>query len=392
VTKKLACIPKQIFVKVFIREKYMLKTEYEEQNEKAESDQQLPFVAIAELPLFPLHKSIADASILAEILMQKYAYHMPFYRQIEQFKQLKVNIPPSTINDWYNGASQLLEPLYNLIKKEILSTNYIQMDETILPVLEKRKGKKSIKQYLWAIRSPEKKLVFFDYDKGSRSAASALKILGDYEGYLQCDGYAAYEVVRKERNGKIELLNCWVHAKRKFLQAEDSDVATYVVKQISKLYHIEHEIQKQSLSPDEIVKERARLAAPVIDHLKWYITEKYVSIYPNSKLAGAMKYIYALLPNLRTYLKDSKLLLDNNGVEYTIRNIAIGRKNFMFCGSHKSAKQTAIMFTLINSCKQHKINIREWLIDVLNRLPQLLKDKDDLHILLPQNYEKIIRE
>ena len=340
------------------------------------------------MPLLPVNKSMAGASLLAEVIQQKYAFHLPFYRQIQQFKQLGVKLSSSTINDWYNASANLLEPLYDLVKKEVLASDYIQMDETVLPVIDKSKHM-AAKRYMWVARSPEKNLVFFDYDKGSRSSDAAIKILDGYKGYLQCDGYGAYEVIAQKQANDIHIVGCWAHVRRKFFDAQKQNktLAQHALSQISLLYDIEAKVKEQTLSSQEILEERERLATPIIDALETWIEENYKKVLPKSTLGKAMSYTYSLIPKLRVYLQNPALLIDNNMVENAIRPLTLGRKNFLFCGNHNSAKNTAIMFTLINSCKHNDVNIREWLTHVMTKLPYMTQSKEDLHSLLPANWK-----
>ena len=375
-TRIIEFTPGKLYVRDIIRPKYALL--------QGEDEMKNPAVVIAKMPLLPINKAMAGASLLAEVIQQKYAFHLPFYRQIQQFKQLGIKLSSSTINDWYSASSDLLRPLYNLIKKEVLATDYIQVDETVLPVISKEKHI-AAKRYLWAARSPEKNLVFFDYDNGSRSARSAMKIIDGYKGYLQCDGYAAYTNLAKERNGDIILLNCLAHSRRKFFDAqkENTKLAGYMLSQIALLYQIESNIKEKKLPPDKIVAEREKLSVPILDGIGVWIKENYKNVLPKSALGKAMSYTYSLLPGLKRYTERGDLLPDNNGVENAIRPITLGRKNFLFCGNHKSAENTAVMFTLVNCCKHNDVNIRTWLTDVLTRLPYMLQKKEDLHSLLP---------
>ena len=145
------------------------------------------------LPALPLAKSYAGSSILAELMINKYVNHLPFYRQIQMFKQLGMSIPPSTVNDWFKETADLLRPLYYRLREEILSTDYIQVDETTIPVVDNEKNR-AVKGYLWMVRSVMEDMVFFHYDKGSRAQKVILELLKDYKGALQTDGYEVYAI------------------------------------------------------------------------------------------------------------------------------------------------------------------------------------------------------
>lgn len=374
-TRVLEYQPGRLYVQEIVRPKYALK--------KAEDDTHLKAILLAELPLLPINKGLAGPSMLAELIQQKYAFHIPFYRQIAQFKQLGIKLSSSTINDWYTASSELLKPLYNKIKETVLQSDYIQVDETVLPVIDKEK-KSAVKRYLWAARSPKDNLVFFDYDDGSRSQKTALKILQGFKGYLQSDGYNGYNIFQK--NPDIHLCACWAHVRRKYFESlkENEKLAEYAISQIKLLYKIEASlVEKTSL---ERLQERKRLATPIIDNLEKWMEENYGKVLPRSNMGKAISYNYELLPRLREYL-EYDINIDNNWIENAIRPITLGRKNFLFCGNHKSANNTAILFTLINSCKNNDINTRDWLIDVLTRLPQMLQNKEDLTPLFPNKWQ-----
>lgn len=167
-------------------------------------------VEIAPMPLMPVDKCIADTSLLAEILLQKYGYHIPFYRQIQQYRHLGMKgLTESTLDGWFKKTVELLRPLYEGLKKEVFSCDYVQADETTVPVINREKHKAD-KEYLWMVRSVMEKLVIFHYDKGSCAGTVIESLAKQYhfKGYLQCDGFAGYETAFKT-NPDVRLLNFW---------------------------------------------------------------------------------------------------------------------------------------------------------------------------------------
>jgi transposase len=182
-TRTLEFEPGRLYVKEIVRPKYGLK----DNTKPAEEGQSS--VMIAPLPLLPIYKGLPGASMLAEILLQKYEYHMPFYRQVQSFRHLGIRISESTLNGWFKPAAELLRPLYEVLKNSILQSDYIQVDETTLPVINKE-SHTAQKEYLWMVRSVGDHQVFFHYDNGSRSGETADKLLKPFKGYLQSDGYA----------------------------------------------------------------------------------------------------------------------------------------------------------------------------------------------------------
>src|SRR5690554_7342103 len=218
-----------------------------------------------------LLEGLPGASLLSEIMLGKYEYHLPFYRQVKQLHHLGVKIPANTLSGWFKPTCELLSPLYKVLKKEVLETDYIQVDETTLPVINKE-SHYAKKEYLWMVRSVMKKLVFFHYDEGSRSGGTAYSLLKSFDGYLQSDGFSSYNVF--ESNEKVCLVSCMAHIRRYYETAldENRSLAEYALKQIQQLYQIERMADEQNLSFDERRKIRNELAGPILlSFEKWKI-------------------------------------------------------------------------------------------------------------------------
>ena len=262
-----------LYVKEIIRPKYALK-----------DSAKLPpagqkGVEIAPMPLMPVDKCIADTSLLAEILLQKYEYHVPFYRQIQQYRHLGMKgLTESTLDGWFKKTVELLRPLYEELKREIFSCDYVQADETTVPVINREKHKAD-KEYLWMVRSVMERLVIFYYDDGSRAGAVIESLANQYKyrGYLQCDGFVfvGYETDFKA-NPDVRLVNCLAHIRRHFEQAldENKEMAEHGLAQIQHIYNIERCCDKAGLSYDERKAKRRELAGPVMEAMKvWMETE-----------------------------------------------------------------------------------------------------------------------
>lgn len=384
-TRTLEFEPGKLYVKEIIRPKYGLKSSKALENIEAKP------VLIAPLPLLPIYKGLPGATLLAEILLQKYVYHLPFYRQQQQLKHLGMELPESTLNGWFKPACELLRPLYDQLKKDVLDCDYVQVDETTLPVIDKEK-KKAKKEYLWIVRSVMKNSFFFHYDSGSRSGKVALDLLTNFRGYLQSDGYQGYNVF--EDKASVRLVGCLAHARRKFIEAKDENeaLASYVLGQIQLLYKIERSADQDNLNYDQRADVRKRLALPIWDALEKWMEAVYPTVLPKSRIGEAIAYTYARVPRLKEYAQDGRILIDNNGVENALRPLAISRKNFLFCGNHASAEQTAIICSLLGCCKAADVNPREWLIDVLGKLPYYTQPgaqkEKELVDLLPINWAK----
>jgi len=382
--------PGEFYVLQIIRPKYVLKKEQQTEQEQSESEgvDEQKIVKIATLPLLPLPRSNAGASLLAELLLSKYMHHLPFHRQIAMFKQVGVSLPASTVNGWFSASSDLLRALYYRLRELVLDTDYIQVDESTVPVIDNKK-KRAVKAYLWVVRSVIDKLVFFHYDKGSRAQKVVVELLHNFQGAVQTDGYEAYSIYEHKKG--VLLLGCWAHARRKFDEAlkEDKAGAEYALEQIGMLYKVEAMADDQDMSYEQRAELRQRLAYPIQTAFEKWIVSYYPKAIPKGRMYKALTYTYNLFHRLSRYHLDGRYLIDNNLVENAIRPLAIGRRNFMFCGNHDAAENAAIMYSLFGCCKASDVNPREWLTDVLTRIPEYNSNYDlDLADLLPHNWQE----
>ncbi len=314
--------PGMLYVKEIIRPKYALKdsTMLPPAGQKG--------VEIAPMPLMPVDKCIADTSLLAEILLQKYEYHVPFYRQIRQYRHLGLKgLTESTLDGWFKKTVELLKPLYESLKKEVFSCDYVQADETTIPVINRGKHKAE-KEYLWMVRSVMEKLVIFHYDMGSRAGSVIESLASQYrfKGYLQCDGFAGYETAFKT-NPDVRLVNCMAHIRRDFEHAlgENKKEAEYGLAQIQYMYRIEHCCDKAGLSFDGRKAKRRELTRPIMEAMKTWMETEGIKYSPQSLIGKAVSYAYTRWDNMMRCLEDGRLLLDNNLAENAIRPITLGR-------------------------------------------------------------------
>jgi len=386
-TEVLESKPGELYVRRIIRYKYALKKDLQVIQEN--STKQNKNIKIAALPLLPLPKANADASLLSELIMNKYMYHLPFYRQIALFKMEGIKIPATTINDWFIGCSDLLRALYNRLKEIVLQSDYIQVDESTVPVIDNEKHR-AVKSYLWVVRSVMKNLVFFHYDKGSRAQKIVIELLRNYQGAVQTDGYEAYSIYENKKG--VLLLGCWAHARRKFSDAisEDKSGSEYALEQIGMLYNVETMADDQDMTYEARAELRSRLAYPIMCAFEKWIVNYMPNAIPGGRMSKALTYTYSLFHRLSRYHLDGRYKIDNNLIENAIRPLAIGRKNYLFCGNHDAAENAAIMYSLLGCCSAADINPREWLTDVLERIPVYNNDYSlDLADLLPHNWKEL---
>ncbi len=385
ITEVLEHKPGELFVRKIIRPKYALKSELQKQQEQSETPQKN--IKIASLPLLPLPRSNAGASLLAELFLGKYLYHLPFHRQIIMLEKCGMRLPASTINGWFADGCDLMRAMYFRLREVVLSTDYIQVDESTVPVIDNEKNR-AVKAYLWVVRSVMNNTVFFHYDKGSRAQKVIIDLLHNYKGAVQTDGYEAYSIYENKKG--VLLLGCWAHARRKFTEAtkEDKEGAEYALKQIGLLYRVEDMATDQGMDYKERAELRQKLSYPILCAFEKWILSYYPKTMPRGRMNKALSYTYSLFQRLSRYHLDGRYQIDNNLVENVIRPLAIGRRNYMFCGNHDAAENAAVMYSLLGSCKASDVDPREWLIDVLSRLPEYNGNYNlDLADLLPHNWK-----
>jgi transposase len=370
VTEVLEYTPGTLYVRRIVRRKYALAEE--------------AGVVIGELPSLPLSKSNAGASLLSHLLVSKYQDHLPFYRQIEIFKRQGVRLSPATVNGWFAASIDLLEPLYDVLKKEVTSSDYIQIDETTIPVMDSDRPGATRKGYHWIIRAPEMRKLYFHYDRGSRAQRVAVDILRDFKGAVQSDGYGAYNIYENKEG--VLLLGCWAHARRKFEQAlrNDPQRAQFALEQIQLLYRLERRAEDGQYTKEETERLRKEEAYPVLRAFEKWLDANHSRVLPKSPIGQAIAYTYNIYPRLVRYVIDGRYKIDNNGAENGIRPLAVGRKNYLFCGNHEAARRTAIIYSLLGTCKINNLNPTEWLTDILIRINDC-KTKD-LCKLLPDQW------
>ena len=379
-SSRLEHIAAKTYIKKTVIHKVMLKSD---SNNKTPEDRR---IICARLPLAPANRCMAGASVLTDIIIGKFMYHLPFYRQIQQYKESGITISDSTMGGWYEAAVEKLKLLYDILRQHILQSEYIQIDESVLPVIDSEKHK-ARKGYEWCVRDAIRGAVMFYYDRGSRGGKVAREILGAYKGAVQCDGYDAYD--QFEKNDNITVYGCWAHARRKFVDAlnENNRLATEALCFIRKIYKVESDANKAGLNADERKEQRLKISYPTIRLFETWMKETYLKVLPNSKMGDAIEYTYSLLPRLSRYVNDGRINIDNNLIENAIRPLALGRKNYLFCGNDASAYRAAIVYSLISTCKAVDVDPRTWMEDVLRKIPYYQRDQMDLAELLPFNWK-----
>jgi transposase len=378
ITEILERDPARWYVRRIIRHKYIIKST-EDKTEKQ--------IVTASMPVLPIAKSYAGASLLAGIIINKYVNHLPFYRQIQMFKQQGISIAPATINGWFEDVSDLMRPTWYRLKELVLESDYIQSDETTIPIINSEKHK-TVKGYLWMVRAVMPNLVFFHYDQGSRAQKVALQLFKDYQGVIQTDGYVVYDMYENKKG--VLPIGCWAHARRKFEEAlkEDQARAEYALEQIGLLYDVERQADQENLSYIERAELRSRLSYPIMVVFEKWLVKEYPKVLPKGRIGKAISYTYRIYNKLTRYHLDGRLKIDNNLAENAIRPIALGRKNWLFCGNNDAAENAAIIYSMMACCKASEVNLRNWLVFFLENVHKYDNDyRKDLADLLPHNFK-----
>lgn len=372
-TDELEYEPAKFYIKRYIRYKYAPK------NKEG--------VFIGELPGRVIEKGIAGSGLLTSILVDKYMDHLPLYRQGQRFKRAKIPIAPSTLEGWARQSLELIDILYRQLLKDTKSRGYLQADETPIKVIDKNKKGTAHQGYYWVYHNPIDKTVFFDYQPG-RSAKAAENVLTGFKGYLQTDGYAVYDKIGK-RQGVIHL-NCLAHARREFDRAKDNDKARAekALTYIQQLYAVETLARDKKMEASQRKELRLEKSLPIINEFgKWMVEElKNHHILSKSQIGKAFRYSLDRWDQLSAYLHDGILEIDNNLVENAIRPVALGRKNYLFAGSHKAAERAAGIYSFFAICKKHEVNPYQWLKYTLENI--LTINHKNLRNLYPQNFKK----
>lgn len=375
ITEELECQPARFYIKRYIRYKYAAK------NREG--------VVIGELPERVIDKGIPGAGLLSMILTDKYVDHLPLYRQKQRFSRENIQIASSTIEGWTKEALNKLEPLYEQLVFDTKSKGYLQVDESPIKVLDSDKKGATHQGYYWVYHAPLEGTVLFDYSP-TRGSSAPLPILKDFVGYLQTDGYAVYE--KYARKDGVTHLACWAHARREFEKALDNDKprAEKALLLVQKLYAVERKAKEENLPAEAIKDLRLSNSLQTINELGKWIFEEIKKTLPKSQIGKAMAYTYARWDALSTYLYDGNLQIDNNLVENAIRPLALGRKNYLFAGSHDAAQRAAMIYSFFAICKKHEVNPYNWLKYTLENIQSI--NHKNLKDLYPQNYKKIAEQ
>jgi transposase len=343
-------------------------------------------VSIAALPPSVVAQGQPGPGLVAQVILSKYDDHLPLYRQQQQFERLGVNFPRQTLCDWVEQGALWLQPLVREMKRELLAGDYLQVDETPVRVMDPEVKGKCATGYLWVAGRPEADVIFEFHPGRGKEYAQAL--IGDFKGYLQRDGYGAYSALARGQPGLIPV-GCWAHARRKFVEALDErpEPAGQIVTELRKLYLIERRARDEALAPEQRWHVRREVSAPILAALKPQLEALRPGCLPQSPLGKAIQYALAEWEPLQRFLQDGRLEIDNNLTENAIRPSAVGKKNWLFIGHPEAGWRSAVIYSVIVSCRRRDIEPWTYLRDVLTRLPGM--KQSEVPSLLPRCWKPL---
>ena len=356
---------------------------------RAKADRNLPNPRIyqAKAPQAVIGGNHIGADMLAQIVIDKYRYHLPEYRQVRQYADLGVKLPTSTVNDWVHAVASKLTPLYEAQRRDILGSDYLQIDEVPWRIADT--PGKSRKGYAWQFldNRPRSHGLYFLYVNGSRAGTVPRAELRNFRGAIQTDGYGVYDYFELQDN--VTLLGCMAHVRRKFTDAQAShpQLAAQAVKWIELLYTLEANLKAGGADYGRIAAERQAKAIPIMDAMEQWMEQVHTQCTPSDPMGKAIDYAYKLWPRLRRYALDGRYHIDNNPVERTQRPSVMGRKNYLFSKSDSGAVDNAIFYSLIESCDMVGVQPLKWLIHVLETLHDDTPE-EQIKLLLPYYYKK----
>lgn len=362
ISEQLDYQPARFFRRRLIRRKYV----------KRQEPEAAPI--IAPLPASLQERCIAAPGLLAQILVSKYCDHLPLYRQEQIFAQRHgVHLPRQTMVRWVEMVADWLQPLYQHLHTGVMAGGYVQVDETPIDYLCPGHGQ-SKQGYLWTCSRPDGDVIYQWHT--SRAGSCLDKIIPvDFAGTLQCDAFSGYGAYARKCSGRIQLAGCWAHARRKFYEARDQSPrqAGWLLRQMGHLYRIEAELRDGGGGANLRAAVRSHQSRPIYQRigkalLKLKASKRHL---PQSLLGKAIDYALSNWRLLGVYLEDGRIEIDNNGVENAIRPTAIGKKNWLFIGEAEAGQHSAIIYSIIESCRRRGIDPQAYLRDVLTRLPRM---------------------
>jgi transposase len=342
-------------------------------------------IRCGQLPALCNEKGKFGSSFIAHATVAKFEDHTPLYRLGQQLRRDSgMDIAESTLDKIPEIAAFWLAPIAGRLSAMLMAGGYVQMDESTLRVMIQPTNGKSTRGYMWLRNSPELKIVSFHYDR-HRDAEVARRLLGNYQGILQTDGYVVYDAYSNAPG--IIHAGCHAHARRGFEESLHNDKcrAAYALEEYRRLFDVERDARERNLSPDDRLALRKEKAEPIIAGFKGWLDAEVHTVRPKSRIGKAMLYCLGRWKELVRFLEDGRIELSNNLVENPVRPFALGRKNWLFAGSEDAARRMATIYTIQGTCKLHGVNLFRYLTHLLDELPS--RRASDIDDLLPMNWK-----
>jgi transposase len=325
-------------------------------------------VSTAAGPVKVIERSAADASLLAHVVVSKYADHTPLHRLHRIYNRSGVDIPVSTLADWVAGVAEHIQPLVDVLAHRVLQADVVRTDATGLKVLDPASPENIERGTIWCYIGDDRNVIF-RYTPTGEGATGPWHFLTGQRGYIQADAASVFDRLFNGQAASATEVGCWAHARRRFVDLADSDCrVAYALQLIRRLYRVEHLADAQKLSHEERAQLRGERSVVILDKLKRWLVTTYGKELPSSALTKAAGYCLNQWTALTRFVDDGRLSLDNNLCEQQLRDIALGRKNYLFAGSHDAARRTAALYSLMRTCARHGVPPLPYLTDVLRRL------------------------
>jgi transposase len=326
-------------------------------------------VVTAQKPMQPIEKGLPGPGLLAHIVVSKYADHLPLYRQERMFEREGVKLSRSTMGDWMGRCAELVSPLYELLKERVLFSKVMQTDDTPVGVLDRSLWRTRTGRIWTYVGDKDHPFTVYDYTP-NRSRDGPVKFMKGFNGKLQADAYSGYEVLYEDEQRDVTEVACWAHARRKFYDAQSSDIMRSMVMlgYTRLLYDVEREAKKSNMDADGRLALRQVKSVPILNDIKAYLERERPNVLPKSPEGQAISYVLSNWEALRRYSEDGDLEIDNNGAERSLRGVAVGRKNWLFFGSDNGGRTAAILTSFTTTCKRLQINPFTYLRDVFDRI------------------------
>lgn len=344
-------------------------------------------IITAKLPKQPFPKSMATAGLVAAVIDAKFNRHLPLYRQEDMFKSMGAEISRTNLGNWVLKAAERLKPIVDQMVEQIKKYDVAYADETVLQVLNEQGKLSTSTSYMWLFGGgpPEKRCFVYQYHS-SRQEAIASAFFDSFEGYLHADCYSAYVNLDKSR---IKHVACMAHARRYFIDIVKATknkpgIAKSAVEWFAKLYAIEKKLKIDHASIEQIKQARMTEAKPILNEFKQWLLAQHKTALPKSPLGKALFYSIKHWDSLTQYINDGRLEIDNNRSERAIKPFVIGRKNWLFNTSTKGADASSILFSLVQTCKEHDVDVFAYFKYALDRVAKC-NNQQDIQSLLPYN-------